>query len=260
MRSARYGLGVERTFRQLGFSIFAACILLLSALPAHSVPLPPLPPVPPVPTCKTDTLANYIALTNGCTLGGFTFSDFTYTFPGGIPAANQITLTPADTFTGAPDGFTFAADPTFSFQGMGPALYDVGYFVFGNALEAAAVTGGSGILENGGTDSVDENLCVGGIFDATGVCFVGTYDFIQATPGTNDRTFFDPTTIIDVQTELSLDGTQANSSVSTSGFEEQFALAVPQAPEPPSLILLLIALAATPSLLKRSRLNHGEGR
>jgi hypothetical protein len=260
MRSARYGFGLQQTVRQIGFSIFAAFVLLLSADPAHSVPLPPIPPVPPVPACKTDTLANYVALTNGCVLGGYTFSGFTYTFPGGVPAANQITLTAVDTFTEKPDGFDFTADPSWSIEGMGKSFYSIGYFVFGNSVNAAAVSAG-GLLENQGFYEWDENLCLDGVFDATGACFFGTYDLIQNLSnqaGASDSTKFDPVSFIDVETELTLGGPNANSFQSTYVVEEQFAQA--PAPEPPSIVLLMTALAATPLLLRRYRPQRGEGR
>jgi hypothetical protein len=235
-------------------------ILLLAAAPAHSIPLPPLPPTPPIPACKTDTLANYIALANGCILGGFTFTGFSYTFPGGIPAANQITLTAVDSFTEKPDGFDFTADPSWSHAGMGPATYSINYLVYGNGINAAAISAG-GSLENGGVYEWDENLCLDGVFDATGTCFFGTYDLIQNIsnkgPG-SENTKFSALSFIDVDTELTLSGTQGNSSESTFVVEEQFALA--PAPEPPSIILILTALAAAPSLLSRHRSNYGPTR
>jgi hypothetical protein len=242
MRSATHGVGVERTARQIGFSILAVAILRMAAVTAHAVPLPP---IPPVPACQTDTLANYMALTKGCMLGGFTFTGFTYTFPGGVPAANQITLTPVDSFTEKPDGFDFTADPSWSLQGMGPSFYSFSYFVFGKSINAAAVSAG-GSLENQGSYEWDENLCLNGLFDATGACIAGMYDLIQATSSqgaSGESTKFGAVDFIDVATELTLSGKQADSTESTFVVEEQFA----QAPEPPSIVLLMIALAATPS-------------
>jgi hypothetical protein len=257
MRSARYCFEVQQRARQIGFSIFSVFVLLLSAVPAHSVPLPPLPPVP---ACQTDTLANYMALTKGCVLGGFTFAGFTYTFPGGVPAANQITLKPVDTFTEKPDGFDFVADPSWSIVGMGPSHYSIGYFVFGSSINAAAISAG-GLLENQGFYEWDENLCLNGVFDATAGCIAGTYDFIQNLSnqaGPSESTNFDPVDFIDVQTELTLGGPKADSFQSTNVLQEQFALK--PTPEPPSIVLVMIALAATPLLLKRYRFHRNEGR
>ena len=255
MRSAIFGVAVERTADHTTFSIFAVVILLLAAVPAHSVPLPPLPPVPPVPACKTDTLANYMALANGCTLGGFTFTGFSYTFPGGVPAANQITLSPVDSFTGKLDGFDFTADPSWSLTGMGPSFYSINYIVFGNSINAAAISAG-GSLENQGMYEWDENLCLDGAFDATGACFFGTYDLIQniSSQGpASESTKFDPVSVIDVDTELTLSGKQGTSTESTFVVEEQFA----QAPMPPSIVLFVIVLAAAPLLLKRYSSRRG---
>jgi hypothetical protein len=240
-----HGVGVERATRRIGSIIFAVAILLMAAPPAFPVPLPP---IPPIPACQTDTLAHYMALTKGCVLGAFTFTSFTYTFPGGVPAANQITLTPVDSFTEKPDGFDFTADPSWSLQGIGPSHYSFSYFVFGKSINAAAVSAG-GSLENQGSYEWDENLCLNGIFDATVGCIAGTYDLIQATSsqaGSSESTRFDAADFIDVDTELTLSGKQVDSTESTFAIEEQFA----QAPEPPSIVLLMIALAATPWLLK----------
>lgn len=248
MRSARYGFGFQQRARQIGFSIFSVLVLLLSTVRAHSVPLPP---IPPLPACQTDTLANYMALANGCVLGNYTFTGFTYTFPGGVPAADQITLTAVDSFTDAPDGFDFTANPSWSHLGMGPAFYSFSYFVFANSMIAAAVSAG-GSLENQGSYEWDENLCLNGLFDATGACIAGTYDLIQATSSqaaASESTNFSPVNFIDVATELTLSGQQGNSDESTFVVEEQFA----QAPEPPSIVLVTIALAAAPLLSKRYR-------
>jgi hypothetical protein len=199
-----------------------------------------------------------MALTNGCTLGGFTFSDFGYTFPGGVPTADQITLSSVDTFTDAPDGFDFTANPSWLHQGMGPAYYAISYVVWGNTslINAAAISAG-GALENGGMYEWDENLCLDGAFDAGGTCFFGNYDLIQNISNqvpNSETTRFDGVSFIDVYTQLTLSGPQGNSEEATSQLEEQFAL-VPT-PEPASIVLVMTALAAAPSLLKRYRLHR----
>jgi hypothetical protein len=255
MRLATLGVGVERTAGQVGLSIFAVVILLTAAVPAHAVPLPP---TPPLPTCKTDTLANYMALKDGCALGGLTFTGFTYTFPGGVPAANQITLTVVDSFTDQPDGFDFTADPSWSLEGVGPSFYSISYFVFGKSIYAAAVSAG-GSIENQGLYEWDENLCLFGVFDPAGFCVVGTYDLIQKASdqaASGESAKFAAVDFIDVDTELTLSGAKQDSTESTFVVEEQFA----QTPEPPPIVLLMIALGATPLLIKLYRFKRGDGR
>jgi hypothetical protein len=243
----------ERTIGRAGFSttalgILAAAFFLLAPAPAHSVPLPP---IPPIPACQTDTLANYINLAKGCTLDGLTFTGFTYSFPGGVPAANQITLEPIKNFTDTEDGFEFSADPSWSLEGMGPAFYSFGYFVFGPNIADAAVSAG-GLIENQGSYEWQENLCLDGFFDASGSCVLGTYDLIEAlstNPG-SESTKFPAVTVVDVQTMLTLSGAKADSSESTFAVDEEFS----QVPEPSSILLVLIPLAA---LIARAVLSSG---
>jgi hypothetical protein len=251
MRSAMRDEGAERTIPRGGFSttavgVLVAACLLLAAAPARSVPLPP---IPPIPTCQTDTLTNYIGLARGCALDGLTFTNFGYTSPpGAVPAANQITLTPVDSFTGIEDGFEFAADPSWSLTGMGPAFYSFSYFVFGRGITDAAISSG-GSFENQGAYQWQENLCLDGVFDASGSC-VGTYDLIESSstsPMASESTTFPVVTFVDVETELTLSGGKADSTESTFAVDEEFS----QAPEPSSIVLLLTGLAAMLWFLKR---------
>jgi hypothetical protein len=198
-----------------------------------------------------------MALAKGCALGTLEFTGFTYTFPGGVPAANEITVTPVDTFTDTPDGFEFTADPNWSLEGIGPSYYSISYLVFGSLIYSASVSAG-GALENGGSYEWEENLCLNGVFDATGTCLVGTYDLIQKTSGqaaSSESTKFAAVGVIDVDTDLTLSGKNQDSTESTYVVDEQFA----QTPEPPTIVLLTIALGAT-LLLKRHRFQRGQGR
>jgi len=234
-------------------AVLISAILLLDAAPARSVPLPPLPPPPPIPACMTQTLDNYINLgMTGCAIDDKIFAGFSYTPPNGVnPTARQITVTPITTPLNP--GFTFTADPEWEVNGA-DASYLLTYHVFvrGAAIKDASLLLRGEFTVNQASIGVLENLCLEGIFDATGACFFGTFDFLLATfPGGNigedATTFRPPVFFIDVATELMLSAGNASSAVLPS-FREQFS----EVPAPSSMLLLSVGLAGALRWLKRS--------
>jgi hypothetical protein len=96
---------------------------------------------------------------------------------------------------------------------------------------------------NQGSESLDENLCIEGIFDASGTCFFGTYDLlIGASPGGNfgeDSANLNPASFIDVENDLNLNAAGKGNIADVPIFKEQFS----EVPEPASVFLLLTGLA-----------------
>lgn len=189
------------------------------------------------PACVTDTLANYLALSGGCTIGANTFSNWSFgptainhSGPGPAPVpigAGDITVTPL-VVPGVGIGFNFAGVFN-STAGIGITnsftyviQYDIasGPWIWDNEL-----TAGTGVI----TGSAFMSLAETKTFDR-----LPEVNLLVTAPGESDHAVWaPPQTHVVSNTQLGLLSQGPGASVTLDSFTETFSV-----PEPLSLVLL----------------------
>ena len=219
---------------------------------AHAAPIQPCP--------GGKTYADYITLTS-CLLGDKAFSNFDLrlgpnTGAATIPKANQITVTPLTPALNP--GLRFTGNPPFqSPPPPGPPSFYSYRFIYNVRVQAggASITDASlamamPTVTADGSVTINELICLGAVFESKGVCAGGApmvtlsvFDTPMGVTLSDTTNFAQPYRLIGTETLLTADvGTKG--SVSVDSFTEQFSETAVPAPEPGSLVMLAVGLAA----------------
>ncbi len=196
------------------------------------------------PVCVTQSLSDYMALADGCTVGANTFSNFTFsnsnwagdaTWSAARLSSSQITVTPSVTVY---DGvtavvFTFSG-PFLLPSGSGMHEYDVNYNLLaaGNWLSGNDLLIGAAVGAAPTSVTLNEDKCVDGTF--TGESCSGTVYSLAAdgAGGTADVIFTSKGTALEVHNKFILVGI-GEGAKGVESFANSFEI-----PEPLSLILV----------------------
>lgn len=206
--------------------------------------------------CITATLTIYDGAGFTCHEGTEDFSNFKFTASGTdvpLPGDSSISVTPLT------DGFQFNAG---FFVPSGETLdvtisYDVSIPTPGMLTGDSLAIGGFGQTGNGALD-VAESLCIGAIFNSSGVCvppavsaslnvFDNSMGFKQA-----DSDLFS-TSLLGVVKDIALTGGSGGSSAQVSLIDNATPFAVAPVPEPSSLALIGTLMLGLSFALRKNR-------
>jgi hypothetical protein len=159
-----------------------------------------------------------------CSLGGLTFSNFTFANTNPPPTDSQVTVRPT---TDSAGDVTLEFDGAFSVGAGSSTSISIGYTAIGTTPvitgESLAMTG-FGQSGNGSVD-IGESICKGGTYSSPGQCSTGNvasisvYDFSATNMRTFDSVSFSPAlTEISVVKNIALNGgsTGTNASATVS--------------------------------------------
>lgn len=186
-------------------------VLALASAPAFGSP------------CVSGTLASYIALPTGCTIGLFTFQNFAFTIPLNVGVLTPLTASDIAVSvvpTAGFSGLSYAA--AYSAIGSQAITYEIDWAIDPPPpiLHAFELDMFTNTPVAPGTADITSSLCVGALF--VGVTCSGTATsvtvFHHGSAGSmvNNLVTFAPNNILGIHTSIALDGHTTGSSSFTS--------------------------------------------
>jgi hypothetical protein len=216
-----------------------------------------------IPVCTTSSLSAYIALntTGGCTVGDLTFLRFTAPTPTitGSPTVasdSQIILTPILTADGGGFAFSASSGDTNLFSISSPSgTTSVTYYI-NYSVDPAPVVAGSDLTLDPpfGNVSVTQVYCTSDVLVDNCALGVESQQTVTTASTNSSITFPDPSSFVDIATDISLSATPGNPAGFDSINASVSTAAVTNVPEPSSVLMLSAGSLALLSLLRRKHI------